>query len=88
MVKQSARRTHSPVLKARAAPAALREDKTMAELCNEFELHPMQITERKRQLLDNAADVFGASCAGVALAVQLAPLDAKMGQHTLEHGFF
>ncbi len=52
------RRTHNPALKARVALAALREDRTLAELCEQFEVHPNQITDRKQQLLDRAAEVF------------------------------
>ena len=70
------RRSHSPAFKAKVALAALREDKTMAELCKEFELHPTQINDWKRQLLDGAADVFGS--AACEEPVDLAPLHAKM----------
>ena len=79
------RRSHSPVFKAKVALAALREDKTMAELCKEFELHPTQINDWKRQLLDRAADVF--DTAAPAEPVDLAPLHAKIGQLALENDF-
>ena len=79
------RRSHSPVFKAKVALAALREDKTMAELCKEFELHPTQINEWKRQLLDHAADVF--DTAAPAEPVDLAPLHAKIGLLALENDF-
>ncbi len=55
------RRSYSPALKAKVALAALREDKTIAELCKEFELRPTHINDWKRQLLDRAADVFGSA---------------------------
>ena len=44
------------------ALATLREDKTVSELCKEFELHPTQINDWKRQLLVRAADVFCNFC--------------------------
>ena len=69
------RRTHNPAFKAQVALAALPEDKTMAELCEHFELHPNQITEWKRQLLERAAEVFDADPRSEP--VNLAPLHAK-----------
>jgi transposase len=55
------RRTHSAVLKAKVALAAMGGDKTLAELAQWFEAHPNQITEWKRQLSERAAEIFGGS---------------------------
>jgi len=58
MSKSSGRRTRrlfNPEFKAKVALAALREDKTLTELCQQYELRPTQITEWKKPLLNSAA---------------------------------
>ena len=79
------RRKLTAEFKAKVALAALREDKTMAELCAQFEVHPNQIGEWKKQLVSRATEVFGG--AGVAEPVDLDPLHAKIGQLALENDF-
>ena len=79
------RRTHNPTFKAQVALAALREDRTMAELCAQFELHPNQIGEWRKQLLERAAEVFAGGESPEP--VNLAPLHAKIGQLALENDF-
>ena len=53
------RRNHGATFKAQVALAAVKGDKTLAELAEQFSVHPTQITEWKQQLLTRAADVFG-----------------------------
>jgi putative transposase len=52
------RRRFSSEFKARVVRAALREDKTLAQLASEFDVHPNQITEWKRQAIESLPDVF------------------------------
>ena len=53
------RRNHSAAFKAKVALAAVRGDKTVAEIAQQYEVHPTQVTDWRRQLLERAADVFG-----------------------------
>ena len=53
------RRNHSAIFKAKVALAALKEDKTLSELSEQYDIHPNQITDWKRQLQEKAAGVFG-----------------------------
>ncbi|WP_456637166.1 IS3 family transposase [Bradyrhizobium sp. USDA 10063] len=87
MTKRS-RRTHSSAFKAKVALAAVKGDKTLAELAQQFDVHPNQITAWKNQLLDGAAGVFGQDKGSAEAPVDLKALHAKIGELTLENGFF
>ena len=84
-----ARRNHTPAFKAKVALAAVKGDKTLAELAQLFDVHPNQITAWKAQLARGAAGVFGAgpSNAQGAPPVDLKALHAKIGELALENDF-
>jgi transposase len=46
------RRNHSPAFKAKVALAAVKGEKTLAELAQQFDVHPNQITTWQTQLLE------------------------------------
>ena len=53
------RRNHSPAFKAKVALAAIKGERTIAQLADQFDVHPNQITAWKAQLEGGAPDVFG-----------------------------
>ena len=82
------RRNHSPAFKAKVALAAVRGDRTLAELVKQFDVHPNQKQDWKKQLLAKAEHVFGASMADTATHDQMQQkLHAKIGQLTMEKEF-
>jgi transposase len=80
-------RTHSPAFKAKVALAAIKGEKTLAELAHQYDVHPNQVTAWKAQVLEGAAGLFGGGTAEMAPAVDLKVLHAKIGELTLENDF-
>ena len=81
------RRNHTAAFKAKVALAALKGDKTLAELAQQFDLHPNQITDWKTRLQEGAAHVFGDDKAEQQPAVDVTRMQAKIGELTLENDF-
>ena len=81
------RRNHTAAFKAKVALAALKGDKTLAELAQQFDVHPNQITEWKTRLQEGAAGVFGEDKAEQQVKVDVTRMQAKIGELTLENDF-
>ena len=82
------RRNHTPAFKAKLALAAIKGDRTLAQLAEQFDVHPNQITQWRSQLLEGAAGVFGHGRAEAGPApVDLKALHAKIGELALENDF-
>jgi len=83
------RRNHTPAFKAKVALAAIKGDRTLAQLAEQFDVHPNQITSWKAQVEEGAFDVFGpgGSNAAATPAIDVKSLHAKIGELTLENDF-
>ena len=77
------RRNHSPQFKAKVAIEALAGEKTIHEIAAKHQVHPTQVTQWRRQLIDQAAEVFGKS-SGKGTADDREALLAKIGELTVE----
>ena len=80
------RRNHSAAFKAKVALAAVKGERTLAELAQQFDVHPNQITQWKGLLLERAERVFAEGTGGSPV-VDVKALHAKIGELTLENDF-
>ena len=88
-MSRRSRRNHGPGFKAKVALAAIKGEKTLAELAQLYDVHTTQITAWKAQLLEGAAGVFdgGSPARSAGASDDLKTLHAKIGELTLENDF-
>jgi transposase len=81
-------RNQSPAFKAKVALAAIKIEKTLIDLAQEFHVHPNQIKQCRDQLLDGVTGIFReAGKAEAAPVIDVKSLHAKIGELTLENDF-
>jgi len=83
------RRNHSSAFKAKVALAAIMGERTLAQLAEQFDIHPNQITQWKSQLQEGVARVFesGGGAGTNPPPIDVKSLHAKIGELTLENDF-
>lgn len=82
------RRNHSPEFKSKVALGAIKGDKTLIELAQQYGINSNLIVKWKKQLIDNSNEIF-ASGKGLApdRESEIQSLQAKIGQLTMENDF-
>jgi len=80
------RRNHTPAFKAKVALAAIKGEKTLAELAQLFDVHPNQVTDWKGRLLEGAAGVFGSDASSAPAAASTVDEDAARQDRRADAG--
>jgi transposase len=80
------RRNHTAVFKAKVALEAVKGEQSLIELAERFQVHPNQITEWKKHLLEKASEVFEKGKRS-SVEPDVKELHAKIGRLTMENDF-
>ncbi|VAW80536.1 Transposase IS3/IS911 [hydrothermal vent metagenome] len=81
------RRKFSAGFKAKVAIEALKERSTLAELSKKHELHVNQITQWKREFIDNSNLAFGGDKTGKDVEAERDLLLRKVGELQMDNDF-
>ncbi|MCU7906692.1 MAG: transposase [Candidatus Thiodiazotropha sp. (ex Epidulcina cf. delphinae)] len=82
------RRNHSSAFKAKVALAAVKNDRTLAEPAEQFDVHPNQIQDWRKRLLNDADQLFGrGQRQREETDEKVKELHAEIGRLTMERDF-
>ena len=84
------RRRHEPEFKARVAMEAIKNAKTIQEIAKEYQIHPVQVSDWKKKMLEGASNVFETGkkkSGGEGFESQREQLHAKIGKQAVEIDF-
>jgi transposase len=84
------RRRHDPEFKARVALEALKENKTIQQIAKEYEIHPVQVSEWKKNLSERLPGLFERGAGqnpGEDFERERGKLHSKIGELTIQLDF-
>jgi transposase len=83
------RRNHTALFKAKVALAAIRGERTLAELSTQYDVHTNQITQWKAELISRSTEIFATAAERkeAASGPDVGSLHAKIGQQAMEIDF-
>lgn len=86
-MKKRSNKRYEATFKARVAVDAMKERESLAQLAHRHGVHPVQVGQWRRQLEQNAAEVFGGSSEAREFERERNELLQKIGELTVERDF-